>query len=158
MISTFIPGQERNADRLQRAADAVRAEPGAGPRGECVATMLEHCKMIADFWTESYAAPFIPMLEAALQLTRLILDDSPQHTAQAAPQIPAVADDVQAAADRVLVFLDAVTARLGPAPSAQEQIVSVVAEHGGKTWHQLVAGDLRTLLTAVSRDTALGRR
>jgi len=158
MPSAPPPTQERNSDRLQRAADAVRAEPGAGPRSECVAKMLEHCKMIADFWTESYASPFIPMLEAALGLTRLILDDTASHTGQAPEQAPVVAHDVQAAAERVLTFLDAVTACLGPAPNDEDHIVSVVAEHGGKTWRQLVAGDLRTLVAAVNREIAGGRR
>jgi hypothetical protein len=67
---------ETNAERLQRAADTLRRQAAGEPteRSECVAKMLEHCKMIADFWSEPYAAPFVPMLEAALKLTRLILE------------------------------------------------------------------------------------
>lgn len=69
--------RETNSQRLQRAADILRRNAGDGQRSEFVAQMLEHCKLIADFWSEPYAAPFVPMLESALKLTGIILGDRP---------------------------------------------------------------------------------
>lgn len=55
-----------NAERLKLAATALR-ERGL-PGDEHAARMVELCEPIATFWMEPYAAPFVPMLEAALKL------------------------------------------------------------------------------------------
>lgn len=55
-----------NAERLKLAAAELRER---GLRGdEHAARMVELCEPIATFWMEPYAAPFVPLLEAALRL------------------------------------------------------------------------------------------
>lgn len=55
-----------NAERLKLAAAALR-ERGL-PGDDHTARMVELCEPIATFWMESYAAPFVPLLESALRL------------------------------------------------------------------------------------------
>lgn len=66
---------EKNADKLMKAADALRKR--GFPGDEHAARMLELCEPIATFWMEPYAAPFVPLLESALRLTRTILEPDP---------------------------------------------------------------------------------
>lgn len=66
---------EKNADRLMAAAAALRKR--GFPGDEHAARMLELCEPIATFWAEPYAAPFVPLLESALHLTRTILEPDP---------------------------------------------------------------------------------
>lgn len=66
---------EKNADRLNSAAAALRKR--GFPGDEHAARMLELCEPIATYWSEPYAAPFVPLLESALRLTRVVLDPEP---------------------------------------------------------------------------------
>lgn len=59
-----------NVDRLKAGAAALR-ELGR-PGDEHAARMLELCGPIAMFWTEPYAAPFVPLLESALRLAAAV--------------------------------------------------------------------------------------
>lgn len=59
-----------NAERLKAAAGALR---NRGLPGDVhAAKMLELCEPIAIYWMEPYAAPFVPLLEAALRLARAV--------------------------------------------------------------------------------------
>lgn len=74
--------QETNTARLQRAATALRIRGWAGD--DFVADMLDRCRPIAERWYEQASRPFVPLLESALRVARVVLDDEPaQH-----PQIP----------------------------------------------------------------------
>jgi hypothetical protein len=55
-----------NAERLKLIANALR-ERGL-PGDEHTARMVEACEPIAIYWMESYASPFVPLLESALRL------------------------------------------------------------------------------------------
>lgn len=55
-------------DRLTNGAAALRQRNAPGD--EHAARMLELCQPIAQFWHEPYAAPFVPLLEAALRLAK----------------------------------------------------------------------------------------
>lgn len=55
-----------NVERLNTAAAALRDR--RLPGDEHAARMLELCEPIAVHWAQPYAAPFVPLLEAALHL------------------------------------------------------------------------------------------
>ncbi len=61
---------ESNADRLKTAAAALRER--GHPGDEHAARMLELCEPIAIYWSEPYAAPFVPLLESALRLAKAV--------------------------------------------------------------------------------------
>lgn len=59
-----------NVERLKNAAAALR-DRGL-PGDQHAARMLELCEPIATYWAEPYAAPFVPLLEAALRLAKAV--------------------------------------------------------------------------------------
>jgi hypothetical protein len=71
------PPKETNAQKLKRAATALRMRGWVGD--DFAADMLERCEPIANHWSEAYAAPFVPLLESALRLARVVLDDEPDQ-------------------------------------------------------------------------------
>lgn len=102
-----------NAERLKLAAAALR-ERGL-PGDEHAARMVELCEPIAIYWRESYAAPFVPLLESALRLASDLGDDpmsgetraafaeimraaQRKHRAELAAERQAADDDVRAVA------------------------------------------------------------
>lgn len=62
--------QMTNVERLKLAAATLRNR--GLPGDEHTAKMLELCEPIAIYWAEPYAAPFVPLLEAALRLARAV--------------------------------------------------------------------------------------
>jgi hypothetical protein len=77
------PPKETNAAKLKRAATALRMRGWAGD--DSAADMLERCEPIANHWSEPYAAVFVPLLESALRLARVVLDDEPDQRPLLAP-------------------------------------------------------------------------
>lgn len=76
MPETGMPATT-NADRLRAAAAALRTR---GLPGDAhAALMVELCEPIAVYWAQPYAAPFVPLLEAALRLAR-DLEPPPHRT------------------------------------------------------------------------------
>lgn len=87
-----MPQSVTNAERLNAAAEILRKR--GYPGDEHAARMLELCEPIATYWSEPYAAPFVPLLEAALRLVRSVTPDpAPEPEAALKGRVRTVAVD-----------------------------------------------------------------
>ncbi len=71
------PQEESHAERLKRAAAALRMRGWAGDHH--AADVLERCQPIANRLHEQHARPFMPLLDSALRLARTVLDEEPDQ-------------------------------------------------------------------------------
>lgn len=64
--------------RLTAAAGLLRAATadGVAPDRELVAALLEELAPLAVYWREPYAAPFVPVIQAAVRVAGQVLDEA----------------------------------------------------------------------------------